>query len=195
MVRNNYDEVDQEFITGKRTDEGFYYVNGGVDYAIAKALSYAEYADVLWFETSTPNVEQAERFAQGVHEKYPGKVLAYNCSPSFNWKKFLSDGELESFQDRLGEMGYKFQFVTLAGFHTLNTSMFDLALNYKDAGMLAYSNLQQREFALEKDHGFRAIKHQAFVGTGYFDEVQRAVTGGRSETTALTGSTEEAQFD
>ena len=194
LVRNNYDEVDQAFITGKRTEEGFYYVEGGVEYAIAKALSYAEYADVLWFETSTPNVAEAERFADGVHEKYPDKILAYNCSPSFNWKKFLSDGELSGFQDRLGRMGYKFQFVTLAGFHTLNTSMFDLANAYKTEGMLAYSRLQQREFELERDHGFRAIKHQAFVGTGYFDEVQKAVTGGRTETTALKGSTEEAQF-
>ncbi len=194
LVRNNHDAVDQAFLTGERTEEGFYFVRGGVEYAIAKALSYAEHADVLWFETSTPDLQAARRFARGVHEKAPGKLLAYNCSPSFNWRKFLGERELSAFQDELGELGYKFQFVTLADFHTLNASMFELAKGYGTEGMLAYSRLQEREFALEREHGFAAIKHQAFVGTGYFDEIQLAVTGGRAETTALAGSTEEAQF-
>ena len=195
LVRNDYDPVDQPFITGERTAEGFFYVNGGVDYAIAKGISYAPYADLLWFETSSPDVDEARAFAEGIHEKYPGKILAYNCSPSFNWKKFLDEGQLRKFQDELGDMGYKFQFVTLAGFHTLNTSMFDLAKDYRDEGMLAYSRLQDKEFDLEKNHGFKAVKHQAFVGTGYFDEIQLAVSGGEAVTTALTGSTEEDQFE
>ncbi len=194
MVRNDSDEVDQKFITGRRTAEGFYYVRGGVEYAIAKALSYGDHADMLWFETSTPNLGQAREFAAGIHAKYPGKPLAYNCSPSFNWRKYLSEGELRDFQDELGDLGYKFQFVTLAGFHALNTSMFDLARQYRTEGMLAYSRLQEREFQLEREAGYRAVKHQSFVGTGYFDEIQVAVAGGASETTALTGSTEEAQF-
>lgn len=195
LVRNDYDPVDQPFITGERTAEGFFYVNGGVDYAIAKGISYAPYADLLWFETSSPDVDEARAFAEGIHEKYPGKILAYNCSPSFNWKKFLDEGQLRKFQDELGDMGYKFQFVTLAGFHTLNTSMFDLAKDYRDEGMLAYSRLQDKEFDLEKNHGFKAVKHQAFVGTGYFDEIQLAVSRGEAVTTALTGSTEEDQFE
>ena len=193
MVRNDFDDVDKPFITGKRTVEGFFYVKGGVEYAVAKALSYAEHADVLWFETSTPDIGQARDFAAGVHEKYPGKLLAYNCSPSFNWQRYLDENQLRTFQDELGEMGYKFQFVTLAGFHTLNTGMFDLAQGYKTEGMLAYSRLQQREFALQ-EVGFRAVKHQAFVGTGYFDEIQTAIGGEGVETKALTGSTEESQF-
>ncbi len=193
MVRNDFDQVDHPFITGDRTVEGFFYVKGGVEYAVAKALSYAEHADVLWFETSTPDVGQARAFAEGVHEKHPGKLLAYNCSPSFNWKKYLDDKQLRSFQDELGEMGYKFQFVTLAGFHTLNTAMYDLAHGYRDEGMLAYSRLQQREFELQ-EQGFRAVKHQAFVGAGYFDEIQVAIGGDDVETTALAGSTEEQQF-
>jgi isocitrate lyase len=193
MVRNDFDDVDQPFITGKRTVEGFFYVKGGVEYAVAKALSYAEHADVLWFETSTPDIGQAREFAAGVHEKYPGKLLAYNCSPSFNWQRYLDEDKLRTFQDELGEMGYKFQFVTLAGFHTLNTGMFDLANAYKTEGMLAYSRLQQREFALQ-EAGFRAVKHQAFVGTGYFDEIQTAIGGEGVETKALSGSTEESQF-
>jgi isocitrate lyase len=194
LVRNDHDEVDRPFLTGKRTAEGFFYVKGGTDYAIAKALSYADYADVLWFETSQPDLKEAEAFSRGVRSKYPDKLLAYNCSPSFNWKKYLDDGQLRGFQDKLGELGYKFQFVTLAGFHTLNTAMFDLAKDYKSEGMLAYSRLQQREFELQQSHGFRAVKHQAFVGTGYFDEIQVAVAGPDVETTALDGSTEQAQF-
>ncbi len=194
LCRNDYDPVDQPFITGERTPEGFFYLTGGVEYAVAKGLSYAPYSDVIWFETSSPNIEDARTFAQGIHEKFPGKLLAYNCSPSFNWKKFLGEKDLKSFQDQLGDMGYKFQFVTLAGFHALNMSMFDLAKDYKDEGMLAYSRLQEREFDLERDHGFEAVKHQAFVGTGYFDEIQVAVAGGHSDTTALDGSTEEEQF-
>ena len=194
LVRNDYDPVDQPFITGERTSEGFFYLKGGVEYAVAKALSYAPHADVIWFETSSPNIDEARVFAQGVRDKFPGKLLAYNCSPSFNWKKFLDDKQLASFQDELGEMGYKFQFVTLAGFHTLNTAMFDLAKDYRNDGMLAYSALQEKEFALEQSHGFRAVKHQAFVGTGYFDAIQNAVSGGDSVTTALDGSTEEEQF-
>jgi isocitrate lyase len=194
MVRNDFDQVDQPFITGKRTVEGFFYVRGGVQYAVAKALSYAEHSDVLWFETSTPDIGQAREFAQGVHEKYPGKLLAYNCSPSFNWKKYLDEDQLRTFQDQLGEFGYKFQFVTLAGFHTLNASMFDLAKSYRTEGMLAYSQLQQKEFELQAQHGFSAIKHQAFVGAGYFDEIQEAIGGGDVETKALEGSTEEQQF-
>ena len=194
LVRNDYDPVDQPFITGERTAEGFFFVKGGVEYAIAKALSYAPYAEMLWFETSTPDIGEARAFSQGVLEKFPGKFLAYNCSPSFNWKKFMGEKELRSFQEDLGDMGYKFQFVTLAGFHTLNSSMFELAKGYMKEGMLAYSRLQDREFELEKKEGFRAVKHQAFVGTGYFDEIQLAVSGGQAETTALKGSTEEAQF-
>ncbi len=194
LCRNDYDPVDQPFITGERTNEGFFYLKGGVDYAVAKGLSYAPYADVLWFETSTPDIDDARTFAEGIHDKFPGKLLAYNCSPSFNWKKFLGEKDLRSFQDRLGDMGYKFQFVTLAGFHALNASMYDLAREYKTEGMLAYSRLQEREFDLERDHGFEAVKHQAFVGTGYFDEIQVAVAGGHSDTTALDGSTEEDQF-
>jgi len=194
LCRNDYDPVDQPFITGERTAEGFFYLKGGVEYAVAKALSYAPYADVLWFETSTPDIHDARFFAERIHEKFPGKLLAYNCSPSFNWKKFLREDDLRTFQDRLGDMGYKFQFVTLAGFHALNASMYDLARQYRTEGMLAYSRLQEREFSLEREHGFEAVKHQAFVGTGYFDEIQVAVAGGHSDTTALDGSTEEDQF-
>jgi len=194
LVRNDYDAVDRPFITGERTSEGFFYVRGGVDYAVAKAVSYAPYADMLWFETATPDLGEARAFARGVHEKFPGKLLAYNCSPSFNWKKFLDEKRLRTFQDELGDMGYTFQFVTLAGFHTLNASMFDLARGYERDGMLAYSRLQEQEFELERTQGYRAIRHQSFVGTGYFDEIQMAVTGGESVTTALKDSTEEAQF-
>ena len=194
LVRNDYDPVDQPFITGERTQEGFFYLKGGVEYAVAKGLSYAPYADMLWFETSTPDLDDARIFAEGIHERFPGKLLAYNCSPSFNWKKFLGEKELLGFQDRLGDMGYKFQFVTLAGFHALNASIYELAKAYRTEGMLAYSRLQEREFALERDHGFEAVKHQAFVGTGYFDEIQLAVAGGKSDTTALDGSTEREQF-
>jgi isocitrate lyase len=181
-------------LTGERTMEGFYGVNAGLDQAISRGLSYAPYADVVWCETSEPNLEQAQRFAEAIHEKYPGKLLAYNCSPSFNWKKKLSEQEISRFQEELGGMGYRFQFVTLAGFHALNYSMFDLARNYRERGMDAYSELQQAEFAAE-EHGYTATKHQREVGAGYFDEVAQIVAGGAASTTALTGSTEEAQFD
>jgi isocitrate lyase len=174
--------------------EGFYRVRAGLDQAISRGLSYAPYADVVWCETSTPDLEQAEAFARAIHEKFPGKLLAYNCSPSFNWKKKLSDEEIRDFQDRIGAMGYKFQFVTLAGFHALNYSMFELARNYRDRGMEAYSELQQAEFAAE-EHGYTATKHQREVGASYFDDVAQVVAGGMASTTALTGSTEEMQFN
>ena len=193
LITSDVDPSDAEFLTGERTMEGFYRTRPGIDQAIARGLAYAPYADVVWCETSTPDLEQAETFAAAIHEKFPGKPLAYNCSPSFNWKKRLSDEEIATFQERIGEMGYKFQFVTLAGFHALNNSMFELAHDYKDRGMAAYSELQQREFANE-EHGYTATKHQREVGAGYFDEVAQVVAGGMASTTALTGSTEEAQF-
>ena len=165
----------------------------GLDQAIARGLAYAPYADLIWCETSEPNLEEARRFAEAIHAKYPGKMLAYNCSPSFNWKKKLDDETIARFQDELGEMGYKFQFVTLAGFHALNHSMFELARQYGERGMAAYAELQQREFASEV-HGYSATRHQREVGTGYFDEVSMVISGGSSSTTALAGSTEEEQF-
>jgi isocitrate lyase len=194
LITSDVDPVDHEFLTGERTMEGFYGVNAGIDQAISRGLSYAPYADVVWCETSEPNLEQAQRFAEAIHEKFPGKLLAYNCSPSFNWKKKLSEEEISTFQEEIGAMGYRFQFVTLAGFHALNYSMFDLARNYRERGMDAYSELQQAEFAAE-EHGYTATKHQREVGAGYFDEVAQIVAGGAASTTALTGSTEEAQFD
>jgi isocitrate lyase len=194
LITSDVDPSDHDFLTGERTMEGFYGVNAGLDQAISRGLSYAPYADVVWCETSEPNLEQAQRFAEAIHEKYPGKLLAYNCSPSFNWKKKLSEEEISRFQEEIGGMGYRFQFVTLAGFHALNYSMFDLARNYKERGMDAYSELQQAEFAAE-EHGYTATKHQREVGAGYFDEVAQIVAGGAASTTALTGSTEEAQFD
>jgi isocitrate lyase len=194
LITSDVDPSDHEFLTGERTMEGFFGVSAGLDQAIARGLSYAPYADVVWCETSEPNLEQAQRFAEAIHEKFPGKLLAYNCSPSFNWKKKLSEEEISTFQEEIGAMGYRFQFVTLAGFHALNYSMFDLARNYKERGMDAYSELQQAEFAAE-EHGYTATKHQREVGAGYFDEVAQIVAGGAASTTALTGSTEEAQFD
>src|SRR5215216_526922 len=194
LITSDVDPSDHEFLTGERTMEGFYGVNAGLDQAISRGLSYAPYADVVWCETSEPNLEQAQRFAEAIHEEYPGKLLAYNCSPSFNWKKKLSEEEISTFQEEIGGMGYRFQFVTLAGFHALNYSMFDLARNYRERGMDAYSELQQAEFAAE-EHGYTATKHQREVGAGYFDEVAQIVAGGAASTTALTGSTEEAQFD
>ncbi|WP_338752973.1 isocitrate lyase [Bacillus sp. FJAT-52991] len=193
LITSDVDPYDAPFITGERTSEGFYRVNAGLDQAIARGLAYAPYADLIWCETSEPNLEEARRFAEAIHEKFPGKMLAYNCSPSFNWKAKLDDETIEKFQVELGKMGYKFQFVTLAGFHALNHSMFQLALGYKDRGMGAYSELQQAEFAAEKD-GYTATRHQREVGTGYFDQVSMVVTGGESSTTALKGSTEEEQF-
>lgn len=188
------DPIDEYFATGERTVEGFYEVRGGLELAIAKGRAYAPFADVVWCETNKPDLGEAREFAAGIHEKFPGKWLAYNCSPSFNWKKHLDEKTMLTFQEQLGEMGYKFQFVTLAGFHTLNASMFALAHEYNVEGMLAYSRLQEHEFEMEHEHGYQAVKHQSFVGAGYFDEVQTAIMGAAVSTKALTGSTEEAQF-
>jgi isocitrate/methylisocitrate lyase len=193
LLTSDIDERDRPFVTGERTTEGFFRVRSGLDQAIARALAYAPYADLLWCETSEPNLEEAREFAEAIHAKHPGKPLAYNCSPSFNWKKKLGADAIADFQKELAKMGYKFQFVTLAGFHALNLSMFDLALGYKEAGMAAYSRLQELEFARESD-GYRGVKHQAFVGTGYFDTIAQVIAGGASSTTALIGSTEEEQF-
>ena len=195
LIRGDIDKVDQEFLTGERTSDGFYIVKGSLEYAVARACAYAPYVDVVWCETSTPDIGEARAFAQGVHEKFPGKLLAYNCSPSFNWKKKLSDSEIAAFQEELGAMGYKFQFITLAGFHTLNASMFKLAYNYAKSGMSAFVDLQEEEFQMEREWGFKAIKHQRFVGAGYFDQIQQTVAGGEVATAALKGSTEEEQFD
>jgi len=193
LMTSDIDERDHEFLTGDRTPEGFYGIRGGIEMAIARALAYAPYADLLWMETSNPDINEARRFADAVHEKFPGKMLAYNCSPSFNWAKKLKPEEIAGFQRELAAMGYKFQFVTLAGFHALNYSMYDLARHYRDEGMTAYSRLQQAEFAAEKD-GYTATKHQHEVGTGYFDEVAKVISAGQSSTMALEGSTEAAQF-
>jgi isocitrate lyase len=193
MVISDADERDHEFLTGDRTEEGFYRSEAGIEQAIARGVAYAPYADLVWCETSEPDMEQAERFAKAIHDEHPGKLLAYNCSPSFNWKGKLDDDEIAEFQQKLGEMGYRFQFITLAGFHTLNHSMFELARGYREHGMTAYAELQEREFASEDD-GFTAVQHQQEVGAGYFEEVAIAITGGESETTALSGSTEESQF-
>ncbi len=194
LLTSDVDSRDQEFLTGERTVEGFFEVRAGLPQAIARGLAYAPYADMVWCETSTPDLDEAEQFAEGIHARYPGKLLAYNCSPSFNWSKALTEEQIASFQRKLAGMGYKFQFVTLAGFHALNMSMFELAHAYRDEGMLAYSQLQQREFELERNHGYRAVKHQSFVGAGYFDAVTQVVFGGQSSLAALKGSTEQAQF-
>ncbi len=193
LLTSDVDERDHPFLTGERTVEGFYRVREGLDQAIARGLAYAPYVDMIWCETSEPNLEEAERFAKAIHAQFPGKLLAYNCSPSFNWKKKLDADTIAEFQQRIGAMGYKFQFVTLAGFHALNYSMFHLATGYRDRGMAAYSELQQDEFAAE-GAGYTATRHQREVGTGYFDEVAQVISGGESSTTALAGSTEAAQF-
>jgi isocitrate lyase len=193
MLISDADERDHEFLTGERTAEGFYRTNAGIEQAIARGIAYAPYADLVWCETSEPDMEQAERFAREVHDAHPGKLLAYNCSPSFNWKGKLDDDEIASFQAKLGELGYAFQFITLAGFHTLNHSMFELARGYREHGMSAYAELQQAEFGNE-DAGYTAVKHQHEVGASYFEEVAMAITGGESETTSVKGSTEEEQF-
>ena len=193
LLTNDVDERDQEFLTGERTREGFHRVRAGLDQAIARAISYAPYADMVWCETSAPGLTEAKRFAEAVKAKFPDKLLAYNCSPSFNWKKKLNPATIEKFQRELSAMGYKFQFVTLAGFHSLNYSMFRLAHDYKDRGMAAYSDLQEAEFAAEPD-GYTATKHQREVGAGYFDDVAQLIAGGTSSTTALRGSTEQEQF-
>ncbi|MEE8427264.1 MAG: isocitrate lyase [Woeseiaceae bacterium] len=193
LITSDSDERDRPFITGERTAEGFYRTSAGLDQAIARGLAYAPYADMLWCETSKPDLDQARRFATAIHAEFPGKLLAYNCSPSFNWQANLDDETMKCFREALGKMGYKFQFITLAGWHVLNSSMFRLSRAYKAEGMYAYSRLQQQEFADEK-HGFRAAKHQSFVGAGYFDAVQNTIMNGLSSTTALDGSTEEEQF-
>jgi isocitrate lyase len=193
LITSDVDERDRKFITGERTPEGFFYVNCGVEQGIDRGLSYAPYADLIWMETSNPDLDYARKFAEGIHAQFPGKMLAYNCSPSFNWAAKLSVSEMETFREDLAAMGYKFQFITLAGFHALNTSMFELALAYKKRGMAGYSELQEREFALQKE-GFKAVKHQNFVGTTYFDEVQNTVTAGLNSTVAMKDSTETAQF-
>lgn len=193
LITSDIDPYDSEFITIERTPEGFYRTKAGLDQAIARGLAYAPYCDLIWCETSEPSLDEAKRFAEAIHAQFPGKMLAYNCSPSFNWKAKLDDETIENFQRELGKMGYKFQFVTLAGFHALNHSMFELALGYKDRGMGAYSELQQAEFASEKD-GYTATRHQREVGTGYFDEVAQVISGGTSSTTAMKDSTESAQF-
>jgi isocitrate lyase len=193
LLTNDVDERDHEFLTGERTPEGFYRVHAGLEQAIARGISYAAYADMLWCETSEPNLAEAKRFAESVKAKFPEKLLAYNCSPSFNWKKKLDDAAMAKFQRELGAMGYKFQFVTLAGFHALNYGMFRLARGYRDRGMAAYSELQEAEFAAEAD-GYTATKHQREVGTGYFDDVAQVIAGGECSTTALRGSTEQEQF-
>jgi isocitrate lyase len=193
LLTSDTDLRDHEFLTGNRTAEGFFCIRGGIDSAIARGIAYAPYADLIWCETSEPNLEEARRFARAIHGKYPGKLLAYNCSPSFNWKKKLDDATIARFQHELGVMGYKFQFITLAGFHALNLSMFELAQEYRAAGMTAYSRLQEKEFSSEPA-GYEAAKHQRFVGTGYFDMVTQVIAGGTSSTTALSGSTEVDQF-
>ncbi|MDR6642173.1 isocitrate lyase [Luteibacter sp. 1214] len=193
LVTSDVDDYDKPFLTGKRTVEGFYEAKQGIDQAISRGLAYAPYADLLWCETSTPDMEEARRFAEAIHAKYPGKKLAYNCSPSFNWKKNLDERTIATFQKQLGELGYAFQFITLAGFHALNYSMFQLARGYKDRQMAAYVELQEAEFAAEKD-GYTAAKHQREVGTGYFDTVNQVISGSFSSLSALSGSTEEQQF-
>jgi isocitrate/methylisocitrate lyase len=194
LLTSDHDPRDRQFLTGERTAEGFFHVTDGLEPVVARSLAYAPYADVLWFETSTPDLEEARRFAAAIHEEFPGKLLAYNCSPSFNWRKHLSDEQIGRFQQDLGELGYKFQFVTLAGFHALNESMFELARGYAEEGMTAYVKLQEREFELESQ-GYTATRHQREVGAGYFDEVAQVISGGLSSTLALKGSTEEAQFE
>jgi isocitrate lyase len=194
LLTSDIDPRDREFITGDRTSEGFFRVRGGVKLAIARAISYAPFADLLWCETSKPDLKEAREFAEGVHARYPGKMLAYNCSPSFNWRKNLDDATIARFQRELAAMGYKFQFITLAGFHAISLSMFELARGYREAGMTAYCRLQEAEFRSEQEHGYEAVKHQQFVGTGYFDPVQQVITGGTASTLALEGSTEAAQF-
>jgi isocitrate lyase len=193
LITSDVDERDRPFLTGERTAEGFFRMRAGIETAIARALSYAPYADVLWCETSHPDLGEAREFAAAVHAQFPGKLLAYNCSPSFHWKKKLDERTIARFQEELGALGYKFQFVTLAGFHSLNEAMFRLARDYKDRGMAAYAELQTAEFAAEAQ-GFTAVKHQREVGTSYFDAIASAVSGGESSTVAMKGSTEEAQF-
>ncbi|MDA9607394.1 isocitrate lyase [Candidatus Actinomarina] len=193
LVTSDIDETDSDFVLGERTSEGFFKVKNGPESAISRGLSYAPYSDLVWCETGKPDIGFAKEFADAIHEKFPDKLLAYNCSPSFNWKQSLSDDEIATFQEKLSSFGYKFQFITLAGFHALNTSMFELAMKYKGGNMSAYVELQQKEFALEKD-GFTSVKHQREVGAGYFDTISTIISGGDASTLALEGSTEEEQF-
>ncbi|MFO0788216.1 MAG: isocitrate lyase [Pirellulales bacterium] len=195
LLTNDIDERDRPFLTGERTEEGFFRINGGISCAIARGLAYAPYCDLIWCETSHPDLDEAKKFAEGIHDQYPGKLLAYNCSPSFNWRRNLDDDTIAAFQRELGDIGYKYQFVTLAGFHALNLSMFNLAAGYRERGMAAYAQLQDEEFSQEKHHGYRAVKHQKFVGTGFFDKLMTTVSSGQTSVTALDGSTEEEQFD
>ena len=193
LLTTDIDSRDAKFVTGERSTEGFYYVKNGLDQAIDRGLSYAPYSDMLWCETSKPNLDEAKEFADAIHAEFPGKLLSYNCSPSFNWKENLDDNTMKEFREKLYDMGYKYQFITLAGWHNLNLGMFELSRDYLANGMFAYSNMQQKEFDNEK-HGFRSAKHQGFVGTGYFDKVQNTIMQGMSSTTAMAGSTEEEQF-
>jgi len=194
LLTTDSDVRDVEFLTGERTPEGFLGFKGGLDSAIARGLIYAPYADMIWCETSEPDIAEARRFAEAIHDKFPGKLLAYNCSPSFHWKRKLDNASISRFQRELGAMGYKFQFVTLAGFHALNFSMFELASGYAKEGMSAYARLQEKEFESAESHGYTAVRHQQFVGTGYFDEIAQTIANGQSSTVALAGSTEEEQF-
>ncbi len=194
LLLSDVDPRDEPFVRGGRTSEGFYNFHGGLEAAIARGLAYAPYADMIWCETSEPDMSQAREFAAAIRSRYPGKLLAYNCSPSFHWKGKLDEKRIARFQEELGEMGYKFQFVTLAGFHSLNASMFELAQAYRENGMAAYVRLQEAEFRMEREHGYRAVKHQRFVGTGYFDEVAEVIAGRATTTLALAGSTEAEQF-
>ena len=193
LLTTDVNECDRKFVTGERSPEGFHYVNNGLDQAIDRGVSYAPFADLLWCETAKPNLNEARQFADSIHREFPDQMLAYNCSPSFNWKENLDENTMKEFREELYKMGYKYQFITLAGWHSLNMGMFELSKAYKEDGMWAYSQLQQKEFANEK-FGFRAAKHQAFVGTGYFDAIQNTITQGRASTTAMQGSTEEDQF-
>jgi isocitrate lyase len=195
LITSDCDSRDAKFLTGERTVEGFFGFRGGLQAAIARGLAYAPYADMLWCETSEPNIMEAKQFAEAIRSSYPGKLLAYNCSPSFHWKAKLNQGEISRFQDQLSEMGYRFQFVTLAGFHALNLSAFELAHEYARSGMSAYSRLQEREFEVAEKFGYGATKHQRFVGTGYFDEVANTIAAGQTSIRALPGSTEEEQFE
>src|SRR5579872_5296064 len=194
LLTSDVDPRDREFLTGERTPEGFFGIRAGIESAIARAIAYAPYVELIWCETSHPDLDEARQFAEAVHAKFPGKMLAYNCSPSFNWKQKLDDATIARFQTELAAMGYRFQFITLAGFHALNLSMFELARGYKLNGMTAYSRLQEKEFSREYQHGYEAVKHQRFVGTGYFDAVTQVIAGGTSSVTALAGSTEAEQF-
>lgn len=193
LITSDCDENDKPFLTGERSSEGFYYVRDGIEQAISRGLAYAPYCDLIWCETAKPDLQEAKIFADAIHKKFPGKLLAYNCSPSFNWKKYLSENEMQTFQQKLGEMGYKFQFITLAGFHVQNYSIFKFAQSYKKDGMAAYSKIQQQEFEAEKD-GYTAVKHQREVGTTYFDTIAQTISSGKTSTTAMSGSTESEQF-